>query len=569
MSTPAPEAVAGISRWAAGPGLLTAALSACPEAVAIVEAGRIVWCNSAHARLFGYGSSRELAGRPLADLLPRYHPCTNRETGFVLNCGYPACQFRGRRKDGSQCQMESSCREFQISGRPLLVITTRDTSQSERRRVSREGEARFRAIFEAAAIGIGHFTLDGKIAESNRALEQILGYSHDELQGMPFARITHPDDLAQDARLFADMAAGRRDRYHLEKRYVRKDGKVVWARLHVSLVRGPGGEPQFAIKMVEDITERKRAEEALRESQKMEALGRLVAGLAHDFANLLTGIGILSDLMVAELAMQPGAQRAREIQLASEHGCALIRKLLFVARQQVSDSKVLSLQTVVEDMRDLLAKLVEESVVLEVSCAPGLGYVRADPAEMQQVILNLALNARDATPRGGRIRIALRNVTLDPKTATAKLPSGDYVQLEVTDTGSGMDENTRAHLFEPFFTTKEPGRGTGLGLASVRAIVTQAHGEITVESAPGRGTSVRVLLPRVGGELQWHGAEAHNQAALAGKETVLLVEDDERVRVSVEQVLTQCGYRVLVAAGGEEALQLLKQQRGPVHLLLL
>src|SRR5579872_220201 len=375
-----------------------AALAACPEAACIVEAGKIVWCNSAHARLFGYATSRELEGLPLSDLLPKYHPCTSRGEGSpALNCGFPGCQFDGRRKNNSYLQMESSCREFWLDQRRFRVITTRDISQAERRRVSREGEARFRAIFEAAAIGIGHFTLDGKIAESNRALEQILGYSHDELQGMPFARITHPDDLAQDARLFADMAAGRRDRYHLEKRYVRKDGKVVWARLHVSLVRGPGGEPQFAIKMVEDITERKRAEEALRESQKMEALGRLVAGLAHDFANLLTGIGILSDLMVAELAMQPGAQRAREIQLASEHGCALIRKLLFVARQQVSDSKVLSLQTVVEDMRDLLAKLVEESVVLEVSCAPGLGYVRADPAEMQQVILNLALNARDAT----------------------------------------------------------------------------------------------------------------------------------------------------------------------------
>jgi PAS domain S-box-containing protein len=256
MSTalqPVPE----LSRQTAAKALLSAALAACPEAVAVVEAGKILWCNAAHTHLFGYSHSRELAGRPLADLLPEHYPCTNGVAERpVLDCGFPACQFRGRRKDNSYLQMESSCREFRAGMRRLLVITTRDISQGERRRVSREGEARFRAIFEAAAIGIGHFTLDGKIAESNHALEQMLGYSHEQLQGMPFACITHPDDRAEDARLFSEMAAGHRDRYQLDKRYVRPDGTVVWARLNVSLVRGPGGEPQFAIKMVEDITER-------------------------------------------------------------------------------------------------------------------------------------------------------------------------------------------------------------------------------------------------------------------------------------------------------------------------
>ena len=563
-----------IEPFGAAPGseLALAALTACPEAVAIVEAGTIAWCNSAHAHLFGYASAGELAGRPLADLLPKHHPCTSRQAGQpVLNCGFPACQFRGRRKNNSYLQMESACREFRVGERRLLVITVRDISQAERRRVSREGEARFRAIFEAAAIGIGHFTLDGRIAESNRALEQMLGYTPHELQGMPFAHVTHPDDLFEDERLFAEMAAGRRDRYQLEKRFLRKNGEVVWARLNVSLVRGPGGEPQFAIKMVEDITERKRAEGALRESQKMEAVGRLVSGLAHDFANLLTGIGILSDLLAVELKSQPGGQRAREIQLASQHGCALIRKLLFVARQQVSDSKVLSLQMVVDDMRDLLSKLLEEGIELSITGASGLGYVKADPAEMQQVILNLVLNARDALSQGGRVAIALTNCTLAGEPArSAGLAPGQYVALDVSDNGSGMDENTRAHLFEPFFTTKQPGQGTGLGLATVKAIITQARGGIVVESSPGRGSRIRVLLPRVkSARLEWHGGETHDHPSLEGKETVLLVEDDERVRTSVEQVLTQCGYRVLVAAGAEEALRFARTHAGPIHLLLL
>ena len=565
------DSVPELSRQAAATALLSAALAACPEAVAVVEAGKILWCNAAHAQLFGYATNRELAGRPLADFLPHRHPCASQAGDkSPINCGFPGCQFRGRRKDKSYLQMESSCREFRAGKRRLLVISTRDISQGERRRVSREGEARFRAIFEAAAIGIGHFTLDGKIAESNRALEQMLGYSHEELQGLPFARITHPDDQAEDARLFAEMALGQHDRYQVEKRYVRKDGQVVWGRLNVSLVRGPGGEPQFAIKMVEDITERKRAEGALRESQKMEAVGRLVAGLAHDFANLLTGIGILSDLLVAELGAQAGGQRAREIQLASEHGCALIRKLLFVARQHVSDAKVLSLQILVDDMHDLLAKLVEESTRLEVSSAPDLGFVKADPAEMQQVVLNLVLNARDAMPQGGHVSLELSNCRLDGEAArAAALPPGEYVALDVADTGCGMDENTRAHLFEPFFTTKQPGQGTGLGLATVKAIVTQAHGGIQVESAPGQGTRMRVLLPRARAEVEWSGSEAHNQPSMEGRETVLLVEDDERVRTSIEQVLAQCGYRLVVASNGEEALRLAQQHAGPIDLLLV
>ncbi|HKW26881.1 MAG TPA: PAS domain S-box protein [Terriglobales bacterium] len=565
------EPVPELSAKLAPTSLFSAALGACPEAMAVIEAGKIVWCNSAHARLFGYANARELRGRPLADLLPRNHPCTSRGEGNPIpNCGFPACQFRGRLKDGSCVEMESSCRKFRVGERRLRVIVSRDISQVERRRVAREGEARFRAIFEASAIGIGHFTLEGKIAESNRALEEMLAYSHQELQGMPFARITHPDDLPREERLLAEMITGKRDGYRLEKRYLRKDGAVVWGRLNVSLVRGPGGEPQFAIKMVEDITEHKRAEAALRESQKVEAVGRLVAGLAHDFANLLTGIGILSDLLAMELKSQPGGQRAREIQLASEHGCALIRKLLFVARQHVSDNKVLSLETVVEDMRDLLGKMIEERIEMSIHSAPGLGYVKADPAEMQQVILNLALNARDAMPEGGRLSIDLSNSCLNARAAAATgLEAGGYVALDIADNGHGMDEQTRVHLFEPFFTTKQPGQGTGLGLATVKAIVNQAGGSIAVESTPGRGTRMRVLLPRVEGELEWRGSGTHEQLSLTGRETVLLVEDDERVRTSVEQVLTQCGYQVLVAANGDEAVRRVRQHLGAIQLLLV
>jgi two-component system, NarL family, sensor histidine kinase UhpB len=266
--------------------LLRAAFEKCPQGIAIVQNAHIHRSNRAFASLFGYSVARELEGRPLSDLLPISHPCaaTLRTPGDAfVDCGYPSCQFEGRRNDGSHNRMESSCVPLEIDGETYLLLLARDISTQERRRVVRDSEKRYRAIFDAAAIGIVQCTMDGRVVESNPAVERMLGYTRAELRGMHFRDFTHPEDVQADLELFGEIVSGKRDHYEVEIRSLRKDRSYGWVRLTVSLVRGPAGEPEFTIGIVEDITERKLAEAQLREAQKMEAVGRVVGGVAHDF----------------------------------------------------------------------------------------------------------------------------------------------------------------------------------------------------------------------------------------------------------------------------------------------
>src|SRR5579864_3192144 len=293
--------------------------------LAVVERGRIVLANEAFASLFAYGDAQQLVGQRLAELLPAEHLCTlstwerdpGKETAAGTRCGQSHCLFNARRRDSSFARMESSCAGVQYNGRELLVISARDISMEERRQVQREPEKRFRAIFDWAAVGIAQVGLDGKFGEANRALETMLGYGRGELRDMRFTQITHPSELAEDLKLFEELIVGRREHYHVEKRYVRKDGRTIWGHLTVSLVRSPAGEPEFAIGMVEDITERKVTERELQEAQKMEAVGRLVGGVAHDFNNLLTAITLYSDLLLASLGPDaPQRRHGTEIRMA-------------------------------------------------------------------------------------------------------------------------------------------------------------------------------------------------------------------------------------------------------------
>ncbi|HYL16338.1 MAG TPA: PAS domain S-box protein [Terriglobales bacterium] len=555
--------------------LLSAAFDSCPESIALVDRGKILQANPAFANLFGYLSPQELQGKPLATLLPENYGCAgSREIAGLVEsagCGYPACQYEGRRKDGTRCRMESSCAPFSCDGRNLLVVTARDISQRERRRIARDTEKRYRAIFDAAAIGIVQCTLDGRVVETNPALERMLGYARQELRGMHFREFTHPDDFSKDLQMFEQMVAGKCDSYQMEIRYLRKDKASGWCRLTVSLVCGPAGEPAFTLGMVEDITEHKHAEEQLRESQKMEAVGRLVGGVAHDFNNLLTAVTLYSDLVDAGL--EPNSRLHRhvdEIRLASERGGALIQQLLAIARQQAVEPRVLSLNDTVSNMQNMLTRLIGENIELVTDMTPDLANVKIDPAQLQQVILNLVLNARDAMPEGGRIHVQTQNCrnqcTFSRHGQEMSLPM--CVELVVTDTGVGMDAETRSHLFQPFFTTKSPGQGNGLGLATAYGIIKEAGGSIEVDSELGKGTRVTVVLPRVEEPADKQTLASRRSTAKAGRETILLVEDDSAVRRSVARVLTECGYKVLEAANGAEALKLSDEHRGDIDLLL-
>jgi PAS domain S-box-containing protein len=444
----------------------------------------------------------------------------------------------------------------------LLVISVRDLSQHERRRVVRDSDKRYRAMFDAAAIGILQCTIDGRVVESNPALQRMLGYSREELRGMHFREFTDPDDFAADLALFQDMVAGKRNDYQMELRYTGNHARSGWVRLTASLVRGPDGQPESVIGMVEDVTERKQTERQLREAQKMEVIGRLVGGVAHDFNNLLTGIMLYCDLL--RDGLKPGSRlrrHAEEIRLAGDHGAAMVQQLLAVARQQPVNPQVLSLNEVVIGTRNLLRRLIGDNIQLTTSLSRSLWLVKVDPAQVQQVILNLVLNARDAMPEGGRIRLETRN---------SKMRGADRaIEFTVTDTGCGISEEVRSHLFEPFFTTKGPGQGNGLGLATVHDIVCQCGGSITVDSEVGRGTRVTVRLPRaVEGTAKSVTATGEGQAS-DGKKVILLVEDDSAVRRSALRILRDCGYDVLEAANGAQALKLSHQHPGTIDLLLV
>jgi len=546
----------------------SAAFDACPESLLLVEKGRIFHANHGAALLFGYKSAAALQGQPLGNFIPHNRACTLldvRQTSGTA-CGYPGCELTGKRQDGTSLRMEAFCARFGVQDRSLLVISLHDITQRERRRVFRDSEKRFRTIFQAAAMGITQCTIDGRVVESNPAVQRMLGYSREELRGMHFRDFTHPDDVDADLQLFQEVVAGKRDSYQIEIRYLRKDKSSGWVRLNVSLVRGPDGSPEFVIGMTEEITEQKRAEQRLREAQKIEAIGRLVGGVAHDFNNLLTGIMLYCDLLTSGL--EKGSRlrnHAEEIRMAGEQGAALIQQLLAIGRQQVVEPRVLSLNDVISDTRNLLSRLIRENIRLVFHLADDLGKVKIDPTQVQQILLNLVLNGRDAMADGGLITIQTKNCPGPAKCGDDS--AAGTVCLRVTDTGCGMDAETRSRLFEPFFTTKRPGQGNGLGLATIYNVVKQNGGSIEIESEPGQGTQVCILLPRAKEEAEAQAAVS--DAIPGGCETVLLVDDNSSVRNSVHRVLSDCGYRVLEAVHGPDALTIAERHKaGNIDLLL-
>ncbi len=399
-------------------------------------------------------------------------------------------------------------------------------------------DLRFQAMFEGTAIGIGICRLDGGILEANPALSRMLGYSQQELAGThagelypELHRDIFPGHFSPEQRLLDELMRGERDSIEVEKRCRRKDGSEFWGDLTVSLGRDARREPAFLIAILTDAAERKHVEEQLRQAEKMEVLGRLAGGIAHDFNNLLTGILLYCDLLSAglknaELAgdeltsaglAKPGLewnglrQQIEEVRLASEQGAALTQQLLAIARKQAAEPRAIRINEIVASSKNLLQRLVGEQIELVVVLDPvldpvlnsvfhsGAGLVLADPAQLRQILLNLVLNARDAMPQGGTIRLSTSAAEF-PGEVSSKAEPGSIrraVSLVVRDNGCGMDAETRARLFEPFFTTKLPGRGTGLGLATVQRIVTESGGTIEVESEPGRGTSIAVFFPAV------------------------------------------------------------------------
>jgi PAS domain S-box-containing protein len=444
----------------------------------------------------------------------------------------------------------------------------------------RDSEERFRAMFDSAAIGTGVLDLEGRVVTSNRALEQMLGYEKHELEGRSAGELTYPDDRAREVELFTELASGAREEYRLEKRVLSKGGGVVWAHHTVSLVRDAFTKPSFAIAMLEDITPRKRADEErirlegqLRQAQKMEAIGQLAGGVAHDFNNLLTAIRGYSEFALNRVGEDDVALRKdiEEIAKSADRASSLTRQLLAFSRKQLLQPRVLQLNDVVSEVDKMLRRLIGEDIEVVTVFGRALGRVKADPGQIEQVLVNLVVNARDAMPDGGKLTIETSNVDVGEELAAEHdgLSAGRYVMLAVRDTGHGIDAETKSRLFEPFFTTKETGKGTGLGLATVYGIVKQSGGYVLVESEPGKGAAFKIFLH----SLELGAEEVDRVVPLdeerpGGSETVLLVEDEDVVRNLVREILEGNGYTVLEARNGAEALDVGRRFAAPIHLLV-
>jgi two-component system, cell cycle sensor histidine kinase and response regulator CckA len=414
-----------------------------------------------------------------------------------------------------------------------------------------ESEERFRALFEGAPIGISVVDLAGKEVASNKAYRDLVGIgATDELSVDTLLAFTNPSTREHDRVLFERIASGALAHSHHETEYARRDGASVWVDVSTFLQRDRFGKPRFVISMAVDITDQKRLEKQLRQAQKMETVGRLAGGIAHDFNNLLTVIEGYCDLILHDQSADTLVRtRTEHVDHAAHKAASLTHQLLAFSRQQVLQPKVFNLNALISDSGKMLSRLIGEDIEVNIRLAPNLGTVLADPSQIEQVVFNLAVNARDAMPDGGKLAITASNVALDQTFVDSHVGAtpGQYVLLEVCDTGTGMDSETMAQIFDPFFTTKDLGKGTGLGLSMVYGIVKQSNGYIEVISEPGKGATFRVFLPRVDSAADSIRPENSKAELHPGNETVLLVEDDEEVRTLVADVLRSHGYKVLSA----------------------
>ena len=490
--------------------------------------------------------------------------------------GFPI--FRGGEPHG---MMEFFRRDAEPPDQDLLEtmasIGTHVGQLLERKRAEealRASEARTRAILESALDCVVSIDHEGRIVEFNPAAVRTFGYERAEVLGRPMVDLIVPPELRESHRAglsrYLETGQARVLGRRIEITGLRRDGEIFPVELTITRVDLPG--PPLFTGYLRDLSETRLLERQFAEAQKLEAVGRLAGGIAHDFNNVMTIIAGYAALLRGRLEADGAAHdELDEIDVATERASSLTRQLLAFSRRDLLQPRVFPVNDVVLQAERMLDRLISEDVEITTRLEAEAGWVFADPGQLEQVILNLAINARDAIAAGGTIRIETGDVELDELDASQHLGAqpGPHVMLAVSDTGAGMDEETQSHLFEPFFTTKEPEKGTGLGLATVYAIVTQAGGSVRVNSELGRGTSVTVYLPRVAApDGEPHTATAEQPQLQRGFETVLIVEDEDAVRGLLSHVLEAHGYRVLAASGGEEAIGLVREHADDLDLMV-
>ncbi len=568
-------------------------LEALPDAIVAVDReGTIVQINSQTQALFGY-TRDELIGQKVETLVPEsyrrqhyQHRETFTEKPKTRRMG-AELDLYGRRRNGTEFPVEISLSPISTDKGMFVLSAIRDISDRKRiaeelRRANEElhrrtteqlGEYRTRlaSIIDSSEDAIIGKDLDGTITSWNKGAERIYGYTPEEVVGKSISLLAPSDRPDEIPEILRKIARGESTE-HYESVRVAKDGRQLNVSISVSPLRSANGDIVGASAIARDITAQKKTEGQLHQSQKMEAIGRLAGGVAHDFNNILGIINACAEFLRDRIDPVAGPlQYVENIRKATERGSALTRQLLTFSRSSAIQPRILDLNERLKDVSKLLRPLMGDDVeILIVSKSPA-AVVEADPGQLDQIVVNLAVNARDAMPRGGKFILETRTERFDEAFADQhqNMPAGKYILLAVSDTGSGMDEATVSRIFEPFFTTKEIGKGTGLGLATVYGIVKQSAGHIMVYSEPGHGTTFKIYLPSADHKI---GLDANPEVeAVSSKRhgsTIMLVEDDEIMRGLTKQLLEEHGYTVIDTDDGQSALQWLETHSDPIDLLL-
>jgi PAS domain S-box-containing protein len=548
------------------------AMDSAIDGIAILNVKRhYAYVNSAYAHIFGYTAPEQLVGNYWRNL----HGVENAEQlakeipPAIATQGKWLGEAVGKRRDGSRFPMELAMTG--MPGGEMIAVVRDITERHSAERARTEAEIKYRTLVEqvAAVSYIAELGVKGEWLYVSPQVEDMFGFSPEEWLAGSTDWIRHipPEDHA--AVEAAEEASQRGERFQAEYRVIHKDGRMIWVSDTAVVVPGSDSHPVME-GIIVDITERKALENQLQQSRRMEAVGRLAGGVAHDFNNLLTIIKGYAEMALNRSGNSPEVTAdVRHIGDASERAAALVRQLLAFSRKQVLQPKSLDLNSIVLGLDKLLQRLVGEDIVMKTMADENVGTVKADPGQIEQVIMNLVVNARDAMPHGGRLTLETTNADLDDAYARdhVSVRPGRYVMLAVTDTGVGMTPETIAHIFEPFYTTKESGHGTGLGLSTVYGIVKQSGGYIWVYSEPGKGTAFKIYLPRVDEPAEALTFETR-ELPRRGTETILLVEDNEGVRELARMILDAQGYDVLVAENPDDAVELCQKHSGGIHLLL-
>ncbi|MFZ0732416.1 MAG: PAS domain S-box protein [Candidatus Sulfotelmatobacter sp.] len=554
-------------------------LDSTAEAIYSIDVdGACTLCNAACLRLLGYSRDSELLAKNMHALM--HHTRPDGRAYPVEECKIFQAFRQGKgthvtdevlwRADGTSFPAEYWSYPVRHNGRVVgSVVTFFDITQRKKSEEAlRRSESRYRSIIESAPYGVYRVDENGRIAMANSTFAGMLGYqAPDEVLGLNTGTDVYPNPTEQQ---LARDYASEDPKVGYETKWKRKDGKMITVRLGGRRLPDddelPGGFEVF----VEDITEHRSLQKQFEHAQKMEAVGRLAGGVAHDFNNLLMIISGYAQLL-DESSADPKkvVEYATRIQDASSKAATVTRQLLAFSRKQVLEPTVLDLSYVVKDLAKMLPRLLGEDVETVLELDPQVGTVRADRGQIEQVIMNLAVNARDAMPQGGRLTIATSNVALDASYYQGvEVTPGQYVLLAVSDTGTGMNAETQVHIFEPFYTTKEAGKGTGLGLATVYGIVKQSNGFIWVYSEPDKGSIFKIYLPRVDAAVDSDGSLQLVHAPSAGTETILLVEDEAALRNVCRVYLESKGYTVLEAGNSKEAMKICQSHDRPIHVLI-